>query len=121
MTKVIAGGTTYSAQIVNPVISKSSDQITAPKTYFNNVLQSVFTIFFIVAVIFFMWNFIFGGYRFINSNGDPKNIETARNQITNAFIGLVVIFLVYAILKFVGMVFGITGLDTLTIPWPNLL
>lgn len=122
MTKIIADNIQKgSTQIVNPILTNGLNQMTAPKIYFNNVLQTVFTIFFIVAIIFFMWNFIFGGIRFINSSGDPKNVETARIQITNAFIGLAVIFSLYAILKLVGTVFGITGLDTLTIPWPNLL
>jgi hypothetical protein len=61
-----------------------------------------------------------GGYHFISQEGDPKKIETARHQLTYAFLGLAIIFMLFAILKFVGYITGIKGLDTLQIPWPTL-
>ena len=107
--------------ISNPVLKNPSSQVgDASLTYFNSVLQSVFSIFFIVGIIYFIWHFVMGGYHFISQEGDQKKIETAKHQFTYAFLGLAVIFMVFAILKLIGFVTGIKGLDTLQIPWPTL-
>lgn len=107
------------AVICNPVL-KNCTSSTAPKTYVNNVLSSVFSIFFIVAVIYYIWHFVFAGYHLIASDGDPKKWESGKNEMVWASVGLGVVFSVFAILKFIGLVFGIPGLNTLTITWPTL-
>jgi hypothetical protein len=60
------------------------------------------------------------GYHLISTEGDPKKLETARHQITYALIGIAVIFGVFAILKFIGYILGITGLENLQITLPSL-
>jgi len=107
--------------ISNPALKNPLSQVgDASLGYFNSVLQAVFSIFFIVGIIYFVWHFIMGGFHFISQEGDPKKIETAKHEFTYAILGLVVIFMVFAVLKFIGYVTGITGLDTLKIPWPSL-
>ena len=108
------------AIISNPVITNGSVQATAPETYFNSVLQAIIAIFFIVAVIYFIWHIVFAGYHLIASEGDPKRWETAKNEIVYAIVGLFAVFSIFAIVKFVGTVLGITGLSNLTITWPSL-
>ena len=107
------------AVICNPVL-KNCTSSTAPKTYVNNVLSAVFSIFFIVGVIYYIWHFVFAGYHLIASDGDPKKWESGKNEMVWASVGLGVVFSVFAILKFIGIVFGIPGLNTLTITWPTL-
>jgi len=106
--------------IWNPVINNGKLQVTDPTAYTNSVIQSVFSIFFVVAVIYFVWNFIMAGYHLISTEGDPKKLEVARHQITYALIGIGVIFMVYALLKFIGYILGITGLENLQITLPSL-
>lgn len=106
--------------ITNPLLNNAEQQVTDPQLYTNNVIQAVFSIFFIVGVIYFIWNTIMAGYHLISTEGDPKKLETAKNQITYALLGLVVIFIVFALLKFIGTVTGITGLESLQISWPTL-
>jgi hypothetical protein len=55
-----------------------------------------------VAVLFL----IVGGLRYAVSNGDPKNVEAAKNTITYAIVGIVV-----AILSFAAVQFVITALN----------
>lgn len=107
--------------ISNPLIKNGLQQVEDPTTYTNNVIQTVFSIFFIVGVIYFMWHFIMAGYHLISTEGDPKKLTTAKDQLTFALLGLVVIFSVFAILKFIGIVTGIDGLENLNILWPSLL
>lgn len=53
------------------------------------------------------------------SEGDQKNVEAARNQITNALIGLAIVFAAFAIMKLIETIFGISLLGGITIPTIN--
>ena len=106
--------------IYNPLLNNGQQQVTDPTAYTNSVIQAVFSIFFVVAVIYFVWHFIMAGYHLISTEGDPKKLETARHQITYALMGIGVIFGVFAILKFIGYILGITGLENLQITLPSL-
>lgn len=105
--------------IFNPVLTNKLSS-TDPQGYTNNVLSAVISLFFIVGIIYFMWHIIFAGYHFIGAEGDPKKYETAKNEITYSVLGIFVIFAIFGILKFVGVVLGIQGLESLTITWPKL-
>ncbi|MBU1117475.1 pilin [Patescibacteria group bacterium] len=71
-----------------------------------------------VALVFF-FILILGGLRWIMSEGDQKNVETAKNQITNALIGLAIVFAAFAIMKLIETIFGINLLGGITIPTFN--
>ncbi len=50
-----------------------------------------------IAVLFL----IIGGLRYVISNGDPKNVEAAKNTILYAIVGIVVAILSFAAVQFV--------------------
>jgi hypothetical protein len=54
---------------------------------------------------------ITGGFKYITSGGDPKAVEGARNTITYAIIGLIVIVASFLILV---LIYNITGVDVRT-------
>lgn len=56
-----------------------------------------------VAVFFIVW----GGFKFIRSGGDPKQVEGARQSITYAIIGLVVVLLAYFFIYFISVITGV--------------
>lgn len=68
----------------------------------------------VVALVFF-FILIYGGLRWIMSEGDQKAVEAARSQITNALIGLAIVFAAFAIMKLIQIIFGI-DLFSLEIP-----
>lgn len=108
------------ADITNPVL-KNSEQISSDSTgYVNNVLQSVISIFMIVAVVYFIWHFVMAAYHMISSNGDPKKWEESQKAILYSLIGLLIVFSLFAILRFVGTVVGVPGLQNLKLTWPSL-
>ncbi|MBU1088422.1 pilin [Patescibacteria group bacterium] len=72
----------------------------------------------VVALIFFFM-LVWGGLRWVMSQGDKTNVENARNQITNALIGLAIVFAAWAIMKLIEILFGISILGGLTIPTFN--
>jgi len=51
--------------------------------------------------------FLTGGLQWITSQGDKNALESARNKITNAIVGLVIVAASYAIFKLVGTFIGI--------------
>lgn len=110
------------AAIKNPLLDNSS-AITSEgggETYVNNAIQSIITIFLIVAVIYFVWHFVMSAYHMISSNGDPKKYEEAQKSILYSLVGVILAFSVFGILKFAGALFGITALQSLKITWPTL-
>jgi len=50
---------------------------------------------------------IIGGIRWILSGGDKANTESARNQITAALIGLIIVFAAWALATLLGTVLNI--------------
>jgi cbb3-type cytochrome oxidase subunit 3 len=61
----------------------------------------------IIAAIIFFFVFLIGGIRWIMSGGDKAQVEAARGTLTNALIGLVIVLSLFAILKFIEVLFGI--------------
>ncbi len=51
---------------------------------------------------------IVGSIKFITSSGDPKKIQEAKNALTFAIIGLLVILFSYAIIKLILYVTGVS-------------
>lgn len=106
--------------ISNPLLKDSETISTDPITYTNNVIQTIFNLFFIVGTIYFIWHVVMSAYHMISSQGDPKKWEEAQKSLTYSVVGIVTVFSIFIILKFIGIVFGITSLETLEIAWPTL-
>lgn len=72
----------------------------------------------VVALVFF-FILVMGGLKWVMSGGDEKSVGAAKNQITNALIGLAIVFATFAIMKLIETIFGISLLSGLTIPTFN--
>ena len=82
---------------------------------FSRVISFGITMLLIFASLLFFFMLVIGGIRWIMSGGEKANVENARKQITNALIGLAIVFVAWAIVRLVGTVFGIEILN-FTIP-----
>lgn len=69
----------------------------------------------VVAVVFF-FILVFGGLKWITSGGDEKKVAAARAQITNALIGLAIVFSAWAIMNLLGTIFGFNLLEGFSLP-----
>jgi pseudouridine-5'-phosphate glycosidase len=69
----------------------------------------------VVAAIVFFFILVIGGIKWIASGGDKAATEGARNQITAALIGLVIVFAAWAIVALINTFFGI-NIFSLTLP-----
>ena len=108
------------ATITNPVLKDSTAITTDPNNYVNTTIQAIITLFFIVAVIYFIWHFVMAAYQMIASQGDPDKWKKAQQSILYSLVGVLLVFSIFAILKFVGTVTGIPGLQDLQLTWPSL-
>lgn len=61
----------------------------------------------VVAALVFFFILVIGGIRWIASGGDKAQTEAARNQITAALVGLVIVFAAWAIAQLINTFFGI--------------
>lgn len=71
---------------------------------FQNVVNWLL-IFGAVSAIFFI---LFAGVKFIRSGGQPKLVEDARNTLTYAIIGFILILLSFAIINFISAATGVS-------------
>lgn len=69
----------------------------------------------IVAAIVFFFILVIGGIRWIASGGDKAQTEAARNQITAALVGLVIVFAAWAIVALINTFFHV-DIFSLAIP-----
>lgn len=81
------------------------------------VLGFVITIAFIIAILIALFYLIWGGIKWITSGGDKGGVETARNQIISAIVGLIIVFLAFFILN---LVLGLFGLSLFNLKLPNI-
>ena len=69
----------------------------------------------VVAAIIFFFMLVIGGIKWIASGGDKAATEGARNQITAALVGLVIVFAAWAIVALINTFFGV-NIFSLTLP-----
>ncbi|MBI4062646.1 hypothetical protein HY410_01875 [Candidatus Gottesmanbacteria bacterium] len=73
----------------------------------------------IIAALLAFFYLILGGIQWITSGGDKAGMETARNKITHAIVGLVIVGAAWAIMILVQNFLGITIIGgTLSFPTP---
>lgn len=108
------------AQIRNPVLPESLGGGTNPNPnqggaalgkLIGNLLGALFIAGFLLAFMML----IMGGVQWITAGGDKQALEKARNGITNAIMGLVIVAASYALMNLVGQFFGI-DITSITIP-----
>ncbi|MBI4039493.1 hypothetical protein HY388_01535 [Candidatus Daviesbacteria bacterium] len=113
---------------VNPRGSSNSSlgTITAPSSIqkfgtgtegISKFLNNLFSLFLVVGVIVALITLLWGGIHYITAGGDKQATQTAREKMTAAIIGLVLLFSVYLLLNTLGQFLGI-DIGKLTIPTP---
>jgi hypothetical protein len=80
---------------------------TAGLTGVAKIVSTIIGVLTIAGGIWFLFQFIIGGFNWITSGGDKAKLQSARDRITNAFIGLVVLVGGWAILALAGHFFGV--------------
>lgn len=80
------------------------------------IISGAISLVMVVVALVFFFMLIWGGLKWVMSQGDEKNVAAARAQITNALIGLAIVFAAWAIMRLIEIVFDINILSGITIP-----
>lgn len=112
---VNCGGVT--GGINNPLLPINL-QAASGASFFNKLLPNLISLGFVVGVVVFLGMLIFGAIKWIASGGDKASVEGARGTVTNAIIGIIVLFSVFAIVALIEFFFGI---EILTIDTGTLM
>ncbi|MBI4089320.1 MAG: hypothetical protein HY424_01275 [Candidatus Levybacteria bacterium] len=70
---------------------------------FSNMVNALLTFTGLIALAIF----IFGGFKFIHSGGDPKKLEGARNNLIYGILGLLIVLLSFGIINIIVAVTGV--------------
>ena len=79
----------------------------------NLILGNIIGIIFILGIIIAFIFIIIGGIQWATAGDDKEKISSARGKVMSAIIGLIVLFAVFAIMKVIGVFFGIEQLKNL--------
>jgi hypothetical protein len=102
------GGTITNPAVGNLGTNKGVD-------FLQTALPAVIQIGFIIGVLVFFFVLLTGAIQWISSGGDKQALEGARGKITNAIIGLVILFALFAIIYIIQNFFHVQILN-LTLP-----
>ncbi len=98
------------AQITNPVLPTNlggTGSTAEGGTIIGQLISNIVGLLLIFAFALTLLYLIMGGLQWITAGGDKASLETARNKITNAVVGLLIVAAAYAIFTLVGQFLGI--------------
>lgn len=85
-----------------------------PIATLEKIISNVIAVISIVAVIYFVLQIIFAGYAILSSNGDMKKIESSRDRLTQAILGLFVVIIAIFLGALIASLLGIQSPFDLT-------
>jgi hypothetical protein len=101
-TKILAAAPIVGT-IDNPLLAPSYGDITGLGLFISNILR----LFFVVAGILALFNFMISGFQYMSSAGDPKALQQAWNRISLSLVGLVIMVGSFVLAAIFGqLIFG---------------
>jgi len=83
------------------------------------LISSLVGVLLIIAALLAFFFLILGGIQWITSGGDKAGMEAARNKITHAIVGLIIVGAAWAIMILIQNFLGVTIIGgTLSFPKP---
>ncbi len=102
----------YNSNCYIPISAPSEVKITDFGRLFSGAVSFLLLIAFILAFFYL----ILGGISWLTSGGDKANIETARNKIIAAILGLIIVAATWAIFQLIGGAIGFNILGGFELP-----
>ena len=97
----------FSTSMLNP----HDGGITVPADA-NTMIKNIITLVFVIAAVITFAYLVYGAISWITSGGDKSKVEAARNRITSAVIGLLILAATWAIFLLVMQIaFGSTSIS----------
>jgi len=110
---LLAGVGSDPATITNPIFGQNLQNTigpngSSPASFISNFVPKLISLFLVAGVVIFFFTFIIGAIQWISSGGDKQALEGAKGKITNALIGIIVLFSVFAVAFLIQAFFHVT-------------
>ena len=99
------GGSGGGGSITNPILGNLNK--TSGTGFFQKFIPSLISLAFVVGAIIFFFTLVLGAIQWISSGGDKQALEGAKGKITNAIIGIVILFATFAVIKLIELFFNV--------------
>lgn len=101
-------------EIENPILGDDLNAILVadPAGFLKVYLPNLIGLVFVIGTVIFFFMLLIGSIQWISSGGDKTALEGARSKLTNALIGIILLFASFAIIKVIETFFGV---DILTL------
>lgn len=93
-------------KITNPWLPEGLRSLSG-SDFVSKLISVAVTLGFIAGAIIFVFMLLTGGVSWISSGGDKAAVEAAQKKVTNAAIGLLLLFSLFVILQVIQTIFGI--------------
>lgn len=97
-------------QINNPILGPGLQNLSGVG-FFQRLVPALVGLGFVIGVVIFFFIMLAGAIQWITSSGDKAAIEAARSKLTNALVGIVILFSLFAIVSVIENFFGINILQ----------
>lgn len=92
--------------IRNPLLPQPVDQTGVQ--FFQNALPAAVGLGFVIGAIIFFFMLVVGAIQWIFSGGDKQSLESAGGKLSNALVGILILFAAFAVINLIEIFFGIT-------------
>ena len=101
----------YLAQITNPALGNLDNPSNRGIGFFQQLIPALIGLAFVGGSLIFFFMLVLGAIQWITSGGDKAAVEGARGRITQALVGIILLFSVFAIVKLIETFFNINILS----------
>ncbi len=110
-SSAVAGLLAYAPMAMAQPVINTIEAGTGYANNFGTMFNSLLNVVMLVAALLVFAYMIWGGVEWITSGGDKGKAESARNKLTAAIIGLVIVAASYAIVTLVVQFLGFSSFD----------
>lgn len=96
-----------SQNITNPLLDPAIQTSGGGISFFQGFLPALVNLGFIIGSVVFFFMLLSGGIQWMTSGGDKIAVENARKRLTNALIGLLILFFIFAFVNLLEVFLGV--------------
>lgn len=115
--------TTLSRATTATSSTRSASTVSVPRGFASSLPQLftfVLTTVMVIAILLVLFQIVSAGIQWITSGGEKGKTEEARNKITAAIVGIIILSSTYALAQFLVYLLGLGSFDTIFQQVPQL-
>lgn len=95
---------------IGPLGFENLPSVSNAPALFTNTLSKIVGVLTVAAILWFVLQIILASYSWMSAGGDAKAVENARSKLTNAIVGLIVVFFALVLASVIGFLLGIPNI-----------